>query len=110
MRRAVFAQIIKLQEVFDTVMYRKILESYFSGYSQRIIASSVGSSCRAISNVIKRRIEDELIELTHEMTDEWLDGLLSPEKQPVEKGYAPLQLDWIHAELKKKGVNAEFAS
>lgn len=86
------------------VMYRKILELYFNGYSQRTIASSVGSSRRKISNVIKRSRAHDLTELTQEMTDEWLAGLLFPEKQPVEKGYAPLQLDWIHSELKKKGV------
>ncbi|MFK4936786.1 helix-turn-helix domain-containing protein [Lactococcus garvieae] len=65
------------------VMYRKILELYFNGYSQRTIASSVGSSRRTISNVIKRSIAHELTELTHEMTDEWLAGLLFPENMPL---------------------------
>ena len=67
------------------VNYRKILECYFSGMTQRTIEVAVGSSRNTIRGVVKKAEEKELIELTEEMTDIWLEEFLFPEKRPLPK-------------------------
>lgn len=83
------------------VNYRKILECYFNGMTQRTIEVAVGSSRNTIRDVIKKAEEKELVELTEEMTDSWLEGFLFPEKRPHAKGYYSEDWDYLHKELSK---------
>lgn len=83
------------------VNYRKILECYFSGMTQRTIEVAVGSSRNTIRDVVKKAEEKELIELTEEMTDIWLEEFLFPEKRPQAKGYFQEDWDYVHKELGK---------
>lgn len=71
------------------VQYRKILELYFNGVSQRTISTSVGSARNTVSDVIQRAKKRGFVEWIEEYTDSWLEVFLYPEKQAVEKGYAP---------------------
>ena len=83
------------------VSYRKILECYFSGMTQRTIEVAVGSSRNTIRDVVKKAEEKELIELTEEMTNIWLEEFLFPEKRPQAKGYFQEDWDYVHKELGK---------
>jgi hypothetical protein len=38
------------------------------------------------------------------MTNPWLETFLFPEKQAIEKGYFPIDLEQVHKELQKKNV------
>ena len=51
--------------------------------TQRTIEVAVGSSRNTIRDVVKKAEEKELIELTEEMTDIWLEEFLFPEKRPL---------------------------
>lgn len=51
------------------IQYRKILEYYFNGISQRTIETSVGSSRHTIRSVIQEAESRGIEELTEEMTD-----------------------------------------
>jgi transposase len=86
------------------IQYRKILELYFANIGQRTIASSAGSSRQTVSNVIKRSRELGLGQLGDEMTNQWLEEYLFPEKQAIEKGFYPVDWEQIHKELQKKNV------
>ena len=72
------------------IQYRKILELHFNAISQRTISTSVGSSRNTVSDVVKRAKNLGLERLTDTMTNQWLEELLFPEKQAIEKGYSPL--------------------
>lgn len=67
------------------VNYRKILEYYFNGMTQRTIKVAMGSSRNTICDVVKKAEEKELVELKKEMTNIWLEGFLFPEKRPKSK-------------------------
>lgn len=86
------------------IQYRKILEYYFNGISQRTIETSVGSSRHTIRSVIQEAESRGIEELTEEMTDYWLENYLFPSKKPSSKGY--LEEDWfyVHKELLKKNM------
>ena len=71
------------------IQYRKILELHFNAISQRTISTSVGSSRNTVSDVVKRAKNLGLERLTDTMTNQWLEELLFPEKQAIEKGYSP---------------------
>lgn len=62
------------------IQYRRILELHFKGTSQRTISSSVGNSRQTASDVIKKAKDLGLVELTDEMTNQWLVEFLFPEK------------------------------
>ena len=83
------------------VNYRKILECYFQGMTQRTIEVAVGSSRHTIREVVKKAKEKELTELSEEMTDYWLADYLFPEKRPQAKGYFQEDWDYVHKELGK---------
>ncbi|HHX60364.1 MAG TPA: hypothetical protein GX707_06455 [Epulopiscium sp.] len=73
------------------INYRKILELHFDGIGQRTISSSTGHSRNKISEVIQRAKKLEIENLNAAMTNPWLEILLFPEKQAIEKGFFP----WI---------------
>lgn len=86
------------------IKYRKILELYLQGVTQRTIAASTGHSRDKIREVVNRANTHRLSELTPEMTNGWLSHYLFPEHHVEETSY--LQPDWeyIHKELMKKNV------
>lgn len=86
------------------VNYRKILELYFDNVSQRTISSSVGHSRNTVSEVIQRARSRGVESLNEAMTNSWLEALLFPEKQAIEKGYYPVDWEVVHKELQKKNV------
>lgn len=86
------------------INYRKILELHFDGISQRTISSSTGHSRNKISEVIKRTKKLEIENLNDTMTNSWLETLLFPEKQAIEKGFFPVDWEIVHKELQKKNV------
>lgn len=86
------------------IQYRKILELYFQGLSNRTISSSTGSSRNTIASIIQRAKDKEIEHLAEHMTNQWLSEMLFPEKQAVERGYYPLDLEFIHKELFKKNM------
>ena len=85
--------------------YRKIIELYSQGYSQRRIESSVRSSHQTVKAVIERAAELNITwpiedDVTNEMLDEMFYGNRSSSPSP----YAVIDFDYIHRELSKKGV------
>ena len=82
--------------------YRKILEHYFNGMSQRTIQVVVNSSRNTIREIVNRAKMRALSELTDEMTDQWLEEFLFPEKLPESKGYMTEDWEYVHKELGKK--------
>ncbi|SDZ69093.1 Transposase [Evansella caseinilytica] len=86
------------------INYRKILELYFDNVSQRTISSSIGHSRNTVSEVIRRARSRGVQSLSDTMTNAWLEALLFPEKQAVEKGYYPVDWEKVHKELQKKNV------
>ncbi|MFC7393363.1 IS21 family transposase [Scopulibacillus cellulosilyticus] len=86
------------------VNYRKILEMYFEGVSQRTISSSTGHSRNSVSEVVQRAKKLGVESLSDTMTNSWLETFLFPEKQAIEKGYFPIDWEEVHKELQKKNV------
>lgn len=90
------------------VHYRKILELYFSGISQRTISSTVGSSRHTIREVTSRADRKGVTELTADMSDTWLQEYLFPEKQTTARGYLPVDWEYVHKELMKKNMTLKL--
>ncbi|WP_028274848.1 IS21 family transposase [Atopococcus tabaci] len=90
------------------IQYRKILELYFKGVSQRTISTSVGSSRNTVSNVVKRAEQIGFTHLADTHTNQWLEEFLFPEKQAIEKGYFPPDWETVHKELQKKNVTLKL--
>lgn len=89
--------------------YRKILEMHGEKFSLRSIASATGHSRQKVTEVIQKAKERQFsYPLTEEMTDKWLEELLFPEKTMEGSGYHPMDFDYIHKELGKKGVNLKL--
>lgn len=86
------------------VNYRKILELYFDGISQRTISSSTGHSRNTVSEVVRRSKKLGVESLNETMTNPWLETFLFPEKQAIEKGYFPIDWEKVHKELQRKNV------
>lgn len=87
------------------LQYRKILERYGEGISIRGIASGTGHSRQKITEIITRAGQKGLeVPLSEEMTDQWIEGLLFPEKQAEAKGRHLPDFDYIHKELAKPNV------
>lgn len=84
------------------VQYRKILEYYFNGMTQRTIEVAASSSRHTIREIVSRTKQKNLTMLTEEMTDDWLEGFLFPEKLPQARGYFQEDWDYVHTELGKK--------
>ncbi|WIK66141.1 IS21 family transposase [Globicatella sanguinis] len=87
------------------INYRRILELTFSGTSQRTIESLVGSSRHTIREVVERAEARDLSSLEDEMTNQWLETFLFPEKTPVAKGYYQEDWEYVHKELGKKHMS-----
>jgi transposase len=86
------------------INYRKILEMGLEGISQRTISSSTGHSRNTVADVVKRAKDKGFNELEEPMNNHWLETYLFPEKQAIEKGYSPVDFEWVHKELQKKNV------
>lgn len=87
---------------------RKILELHFDGVSQRTISASTGHSRNTVSDVIQRATERGIDSLEDRMTKKWLYEFLFPEREPMEKGYHPVDFEMIHKELQKKNVTLKL--
>lgn len=90
------------------VNYRKILELYFSGISQRTISPTVGSTRRTIREVISRAEKKGVTKLTEDMANAWIQEYLFPEKKVIIKGYFPADGEFVHKELMKKNVTLKL--
>ncbi|MCP1161222.1 MULTISPECIES: IS21 family transposase [Bacillus] len=86
------------------INYRKILVMGVDGISQRTISSSTGHSRNTVAEVLQRANQKGIKNLEEAMNNEWLETYLFPEKQAVEKGYCPVDFEWVHKELQKKNV------
>ncbi|WP_237566247.1 helix-turn-helix domain containing protein [Paenibacillus sp. EZ-K15] len=92
------------------IQYQKILQMYFNGNSQRTIVAATGHSWRTVKDVIHRAENKNIIELKPEMDNLWLFGFLYPERQTFERGYYPVNWEYIHKELMKKNVTLSATS
>jgi len=90
------------------IQYRRILELYFRGTSQRTICSSLGHSRDTVSEVIQRSRQSGIAQLTNEMNNQWLLEFLFPEKQAIAKGYFPVDWEEVHKELQKKNMTLKL--
>lgn len=81
---------------------------YFIGSPQRTISAATGHSRHTIRDVVNRAIEKDIQELTDEMDDSWLFGYLYPERQVFERGYYPVNWEYINKELMKKNVTLQL--
>ncbi|MCR2823897.1 IS21 family transposase [Lederbergia panacisoli] len=87
------------------IHYRKILELHHDNISQRGIAASTGNSRPKVMEVIERANKKGLkCPLEDEMTDQWIEEFLFPEKTMEGSGRQPLDFDYIHKELAKPNV------
>lgn len=85
--------------------YRRILELYSQGYSQRNIEASVHSSHQTVKAVLDRAHELHIVwPLDDDVTNEMLDEMLYGERKNGLKAYAAINYAHIHRELSKKGV------
>ena len=85
--------------------YRKIIELYSQGYSQRSIESSVRSSHQTVKAVIERAAELNITwPIEDDVTNEMLDELFYGNRSSSPSPYAVIDFDYIHRELSKKGV------
>ncbi|WIV11090.1 IS21 family transposase [Proteiniborus sp. MB09-C3] len=90
------------------MQYRRILELHFKETTQRTISSSVSHSRQTVSDVIKKAKQLGLVELTDDMTNQWLEGFLFPGKQAIAKGYFPIDWEEVHRELQKKNITLKL--
>ena len=90
------------------IQYCRILDLHFKGTSQRTISSSVGHSRQTVSDVVIKANHLGLVELTNEMTNQWLAEFLFPEKEAIAKGYFPVDWEDIHRELQKKNLQSHL--
>lgn len=87
------------------VHYRKILELHAEGISLRGIAASTGHSRQKVTEAIALAEKKGLVcPLEEEMTDQWIEDFLFPEKTLEASGRQPLNFDYIHEELAKPNV------
>lgn len=87
------------------IHYRKILELHHEKISLRGIAVSTGNSRPKVTEIIERAEKKGLgYPFEEEMTDQWIEEFLFPEKTMEGSGRQPLNLDYIHKELAKPNV------
>lgn len=85
--------------------YRKILEMYSQGFSQRSIETSVHSSHQTVKAALDRAEELHISwPLDEDVTNEVLDELFYGKRGSSTSPYAVINYDYIHKELSKKGV------
>ncbi|WP_010632830.1 IS21 family transposase [Sporolactobacillus vineae] len=85
--------------------YRKVLELHEEGVSLRGIASSTGNSRQKVTEIIQRAKKKGLVcPLEDDMTDQWIEKFLYPEKALEALGRQPLNFELIHEELAKPNV------
>lgn len=84
------------------IQYRKILELYHKGMSQRSISASIGTSRQTVSKVIRQAKEKELGPLTNDMTNQWLKSYLFPSQTPKGRGFVEEDWSYVHEQLKKR--------
>ncbi|GAB2550293.1 IS21 family transposase [Gracilibacillus alcaliphilus] len=87
------------------IHYRRILELHDEGISFRGIAASTGNSRQKVTEIIRIAEKKGLVcPLEEEMTDQWIEEFLFPEKSLEASGRQPLNFDYIHEELAKPNV------
>ena len=85
--------------------YRKILEMYAQGFSQRSIESSLHCSHQTVKAAIERAKELNIpIPPGDDVTNETLDELFNGKRNSGSVPYAVINYEYIHRELSKKGV------
>lgn len=85
--------------------YRKILELYSQGYSQRSIESSVRNSHQTVRVVIDQAAKLNVTwPLEEDVTNEMLDELFYGKRTNDPSPYAVIDFDYIQRKLSKKGV------
>ena len=85
--------------------YRKILELYSQGYSQRSIESSVRNSHQTVRAVIDQAAKLNVTwPLEEDVTNEMLDELFYGKRTNDPSPYAVIDFDYIQRKLSKKGV------
>src|SRR5690625_5573944 len=87
------------------IHYRRILKLQDDGISLRGIAASTGNSRQKVTEIIRIAEKKGLVcPLEEEMTDQWIEEFLFPEKSLEASGRQPLDFDYIHKELAKPNV------
>ncbi|MEE3451120.1 MAG: IS21 family transposase [Acutalibacteraceae bacterium] len=87
------------------INYREILRLNALGYSQRSIASSAKASRNTVSDVLKKASEQNITwPLDDDITNAYLEELLSDKQATSARHYAVINYEYIHRELSKKGV------
>ncbi|WP_010648160.1 IS21 family transposase, partial [Oceanobacillus massiliensis] len=87
------------------IHYRKILELDHEKISRRGISSITGNSRQKVSEIIELAEKKGLrCPLEEEMTDQWIEEFLFPEKSMEGSGRQPLNFVYIHEELAKPNV------
>lgn len=85
--------------------YRKILEMYSKGFSQRSIETNVHSSHQTVKAALDRAEELNISwPLDDGVTNEMLDELFYGTRNKGINNYAAIDYAYIHKELSKKGV------
>jgi len=81
------------------------LELHHDNISLRSIAASTGNSRPKVTEIIEKANKKGLgCPLEDEMTDDWIEEFLFPEKSMEGSGRQPLNFDYIHEELAKPNV------
>lgn len=89
----------------DMTNYRKILEMYSQGHSQRSIEASVHCSHQTVRSVLDRAQELNITcPLDDDVTNEMLEELLHESRNSSTTPYAIINYEYIHRELSKNGV------
>lgn len=89
--------------------YRRILQMQSEEFSLRSIAAATGHSRQKVTEIVEKAKERQLPDsLTEEMTDNWLEEFLFPEKMMEGSGYRAMDFEYIHKELAKKNVNLKL--
>lgn len=87
------------------VNYREILRLHSLGYSQRSIESSARCSRHTVRSVLKKASEQNITwPLDDDITNAYLEELLSDKQVASKRHYAAIDYEYIHRELSKKGV------
>ena len=87
------------------IRYQRILELQDEGISLRGISASTGNSRQKVTEVLEIAQKKGLAcPLEEEMTDQWIEEFLFPEKTLEGSGRHPLKFDYIHKELAKPNV------
>lgn len=87
------------------VDYKEILRLSSKDYSLRQIAASVGHSHHTVKKVLDLTVQHRIEwPVDDDITNSELEKLFYPDKRDARKPYAPINYEYIHRELSKKGV------